>query len=321
MRFFLWLLALPAWCAQLDRAALETELQSLTKGFDARVGACVSDGRALACVRATERFSMQSVVKLLVGIAVGERVDHGGWKWDDAITVHKRDLSIAVQPIAKLVTDAGYKTTIGDLVRRAIIESDSAATDILIARLGGPAKVHEVLKAKGASGIRVDRDERHLQTETIGLNWRQEFVDTDVLSKAIAAIPEERRTAAYTAYKTDERDTSTPAAMARLLFDLQRGALLSPASTAFVMQAMKECATFPDRLKAGLAPGWEIAHKTGTSGSWKGLTVATNDVGVLRAPNGGALGIAVFVADSRAGSPEKAALMAKIAAAAIRHYR
>ncbi|MBI4909775.1 MAG: class A beta-lactamase [Acidobacteria bacterium] len=322
MRFLPMMLALsiPICAAQLDRAGLEAELQALTRSFDGRVGACVQDAQGTACVRAGERFSMQSVIKMLVGVAVGDRVDHAGWKWEEPITIYKRDLSLAVQPVAKLVTDAGYKTTIGDLVRRAIIDSDSAAVDILIRRLGGPAKVQEFLTAKGITGIRLDREERQLQTETIGITWRQEFVDPVVLAKAIADIPEERRSAAYTAYKTDPRDTSTPRAMAAMLFDLQRGALLSKSSTAFVMQAMKECATFPDRLKAGLAPGWQIAHKTGSSGTWKGLTVATNDVGVIRSPAGEALSIVAFIADSRASQKDKAALMARISAAAIRHF-
>ena len=84
---------------------------------------------------------------------------------------------------------------------------------------------------------------------------------------------------------------------------------------------MDECKTFPDRLKAGVAPGWKIAHKTGTSGSWKGLTVATNDVGILTAPDASQVSITVFVADSRASPADRAAIIAKISAATIAHYR
>ena len=65
----------------------------------------------------------------------------------------------------------------------------------------------------------------------------------------------------------------------------EEGKLLSVASTAHILQTMRECATFPDRLKGGAAPGWQVAHKTGTSGSWKRLTAATNDVGILTAPD------------------------------------
>jgi beta-lactamase class A len=87
------------------------------------------------------------------------------------------------------------------------------------------------------------------------------------------------------------------------------------------VQAMKDCATGTDRLKAGLAPGWTLAHKTGTSGSWKGMTAATNDVGVLTAPEGTKIAVAVFVGDSVASDKQRAAFIAKVSALAIQHYR
>jgi beta-lactamase class A len=84
---------------------------------------------------------------------------------------------------------------------------------------------------------------------------------------------------------------------------------------------MEQTVTFPDRLKAGTAPGWTLGHKTGTSGTWNGVTAATNDVGVLVAPDRGVLAVAVFIGDSTASSSARAALTASVAAAAIEHYR
>jgi beta-lactamase class A len=318
------MLTLPtAWPGQrhMDATALENELMAIAQRFDGRVGACVQAADNMACVHADERFPMQSVMKLLVGLAVLDAVDNRGWKLDEAITIQRADLSLFAQPLANLVGPSGYRTTIGDLVRRAIIDSDSAATDILIAKLGGPAAVQAVLAQNRISGIRLDRDERHLQTEIVGLTWRPEYVDAAVLDRSIAAVSEERRTRAYAQYQTDERDTSTPRGMTAFLFNLVQGKLLSRSSTAFILQAMKECVTFPDRLKAGAAPGWQVAHKTGTSGSWKGVTAATNDVGILTAPDGTMLAIGVFVADSRASSTERASVIARISAAGIAHYR
>jgi beta-lactamase class A len=51
------------------------------------------------------------------------------------------------------------------------------------------------------------------------------------------------------------------------------------------------------------------------------VTAATNDVGILTAPDGSLVSIAVFVADSRATNAQRAAIIAKIAAATIRSYR
>jgi beta-lactamase class A len=255
-------------------------------------------------------------MKLLVGVAALDAVDHQRWRLDEQVTINRQDLSLNIQPLADLVGDSGFRTTIGDLVRRAIIQSDSAATDFLIARLGGPPAVQRSLNRLKIEGLRLDRDERHLQTETIGLKWRSAFTDATVLNAARAAVPEARRQRAYAAYRKDVRDTSTPKGMVDFLYRLQDGRLLSESSTAFVLKAMEDCVTFPDRLKAGVPPGWRIAHKTGTSGSWKGLTVATNDVGIITAPDGTKLTIAVFVADSKASSAARASIIADIAAKA-----
>jgi beta-lactamase class A len=309
-----------ARAGELDAALLERELAEITQNFDGRVGACVQVTKGTACTRPEDRFSLQSVMKLLAGVAVLDAVDTKGWKLEEPVLVQRKDLSLNVQPLADLVGASGFRTTVGDLVRRAIIHSDSAATDFLIAKLGGPSAVQSALARKGIQGIRLDRDERHLQTEIVGLTWRPEYVDSAVLDRAIASVPESRRAEAYAKYQGDPRDTATPRAMTGFLLQLAQGKLLSDSSTAFVLRAMRECVTFPDRLKAGVGPGWELAHKTGTSGSWNGTTAATNDVGILTAPDGTQVAIAVFVADSRASSAERAAVIAKISAAATAHY-
>lgn len=80
-------------------------------------------------------------------------------------------------------------------------------------------------------------------------------------------------------------------------------------------------ATFPDRLKAGVPAGWTVGHKTGTSGTWKGVTVATNDVGILTAADGHRIAVAVFVADSTAPDDARARLIADAAAKVAAAYR
>jgi beta-lactamase class A len=268
-----------------------------------------------------ERFSMQSVVKMVVGAAVMDAVDNKGWGLETRVRVGREDLSLFVQPIAERVKAGGFQTTVGDLVRRAIVESDSAASDILVRRLGGPGKIQAFLERKGISDVRVDRDERHLQTEIVGLEWRAEFVDGDVLERAIAGVPEQKRDEAYRFYQTDLRDTATPKGMAAFLQALSAGKLVSGDSTKYLLDVLGQTATFPDRLKAGLMEGWRLEHKTGTSGSWKGITAATNDVGILTAPDGGRISLVVFIADSHASAKERAQLMARIARATIGSYR
>jgi beta-lactamase class A len=311
--------ALPA--GSLDRAGLDSAFQKLATGFDGRLGICAQDHAGAVCLNGDGRFSLQSVVKLVAGVAVMEAIDAGRMRLNEEILVRKEDLSVFVQPIAKRVTANGYRTTIGDLIRRAIVDSDSAAVDILIGKLGGPEQVQAFLNKRSIPGLRVDRTEKQLQTEIVGLHWRPEFTDPAVLDRAIRSVPEEKRDAAYSRYQADPRDTSTAKAMADFLYRLAAGKLLSLESTEYVVRVMHDTVTFPDRLKAGLAPGWTLGHKTGTSGAWKGVTAATNDVGILTSPAGDRIAIAVFIGDSGAASEQKARRMAGAARAAIAHYR
>jgi beta-lactamase class A len=306
--------------ASLQHQALQQEFDRLARGIDGRVGICAADSAGLSCVNGDQRFPLQSVMKLLVGLAVMDAVDHGRLRLQDSVTIRKQDLSLAVQPLAALVTDDGFRTTIDDLVRRAIVDSDSAATDVLVARLGGPAAVQGVLDRLGLVGVRIDRDERHLQTEIAGVAWRPEYVDSAVLNRAYDAVPETLRDAAFHAYQADPRDTATPTGMISLLRSLAQGKLLSAPLTRRLIEIMSQTVTFPDRLKAGLQGQWALAHKTGTSSTWKGVTAATNDVGILTSPDGDAVSVAVFIADSRASEADRARLMARVTHSTIESY-
>lgn len=294
---------------------LQLDFEGLTNGFSGRVGVCTLYTGGVTCVRGDERFSLQSVMKLVTCLAVMDAVDRHILHLDDPVLVRRQDLSLNVQPLIKLVGQHGFQTTLGDLVRRAIVDSDSAAADVLVSRMGGPKQIQTFLERRGITGIRVDRDERHLQTEIVGLTWRPEYVDPVVLDRAEKTISKQQRDTAYRRYQIDPRDTATPRGMAELLQRLATGQLLTPESTRFVLNVMSQTVTFPNRLKAGVPPGWTMMHKTGTSGSWHGVTAATNDVGIMRAPDGNFISIAVFIGDSSATSQARAALMAKLAAA------
>ncbi len=318
---FILLLAASLSAATLDQAGLKSALAGLAAKTPGRVGVCVQTEKASVCIHAEDKFAMQSVMKLMVAFAVMDAVDTNGWRLEEPVTLYTKDLSLFVQPISKLVGPNGYRTTIGDLVRRAVIDSDSAATDFLITRLKGTDAVNASLDRHGVTGIRVDRDERHLQTEISGIVWRPEFVDASKLDHAIAAVPSAQRDKAFAAYQRDPRDTATPSGMAAFLFRLAHGELLSRSSTDFLLAAMKDCATFPDRLKAGTPSAWQIMHKTGTSGTWKGVTAATNDVGILKAPDGTLIVISALIADSPASSAKRASAMAGIARIVVAHFR
>ena len=62
-----------------------------------------------------------------------------------------------------------------------------------------------------------------------------------------------------------------------------------------------------------------VAHKTGTSyTNQEGITAATNDVGIITLPDGSHLIISVFIKDAHADEATREAVIARIAAAAVR---
>lgn len=308
---------------KMDHPSLAADLARIVQAQpQSRVGVCVTlPEHAPACVNGDARFSLQSVVKLFVGAAMLDAIENGQFTLEQTVTLSQRDMSVYQHPLAELIAQNGtYTTTIKDLMARAINDSDNAACDKLIEMLGGAQQVQSFLAKKGVTGIHVDRDEKNLQAEINGLQWRDEFTDQAAFKAASAAVPPQQQDAAYSAYQKDIRDTAEPRAAADFLSRLASGNLLSADSTATLMDILLQTRTGTDRLRAGLAEGWQLANKTGTSTTHKGTAAATNDIGILIAPDGARIPVAVFVADSTASPDDRAALMARIAASAIAHH-
>ena len=68
------------------------------------------------------------------------------------------------------------------------------------------------------------------------------------------------------------------------------------------------------------APGWTLAHKTGTGQHLGALQVGTNDVGVLTAPDGHAYAAAVFVGASTRPLYIREGLMRQVARAIVEDW-
>jgi pimeloyl-ACP methyl ester carboxylesterase len=102
---------------------------------------------------------------------------------------------------------------------------------------------------------------------------------------------------------------------------LADNSVLSANFSTRLLEILAQTRTFPDRLKAGVSPGWRLCHKTGTSETYKGLTTASHDVGVLTAPDGEMIAVVVLIGDSRARAEDRATMTADVARAVISSYR
>ena len=299
--------------------ALVAQLGALARGFDGRVGIAVEDVQAgwVAAYDGNRLYPQQSVSKLCTAIAVLDLVDKGKLQLSDPVLVRREDMSVFNQPIQAKLTDAGYPTTIGELLVWAIAQSDNAADDILIRRAGGPEAVQAALAGRGAGAIRCGPEEHVLESKVAGLDWRPEYSFGRAFWDARDKVDPAVRAARLQAYLDDPDDGATPVALVRLLARLKRGELLSPASTARLLDIMAATRTGPLRLPGGLGPGWTIAHKTGTGQDLGDLSTGNNDVGLLIAPDGRTYAVAVMIASTRRPVPERQRIMADTARAVV----
>ncbi|HEX8569327.1 MAG TPA: class A beta-lactamase [Caulobacteraceae bacterium] len=302
---------------------VQQAVEALGRGFDGEVGIAVRDLREgwTASWRGADAFPQQSVIKIWLAVAVLDAAERGELDLDEAVVVRPEDLSLFNQPIrAIVVRDGEFRTTLGELLRRSLANSDNAATDILFRRLGGGAKVQDILDRKGVEGVRVGVQERVLQPSISGLRWRPEYSDPTTFKNAREAVPEPVRTAAWERYQRKPLDGATPVATVQALEALREGRLLRPDSTAHLLRIMFESRAGRARLKAGLEEGWSISHKTGTGPDYAGKTAGFNDVGLLTAPDGRTYAVAVYIGETGRPVPERQRLIADVARAVVAHW-
>lgn len=298
---------------------LRARIVALGQGFDGVVGIAVEDVRSTRTIGYGEHrpLPQQSVSKLWVAITLLDAVDRGVLRLDDAVVVRPEDLTLFHQPIAALVGGDGYHTTIIDLLTRALTMSDNSANDKLLGLAGGPEAVRAKLARAGIAGIRFGPGERLLQSRTAGLAWRQDYASGDAFARARAALPPAVRQAALDSYLADPVDGAEPAGVVDALARLSGGLLLSPGSTRLLLALMAASRTGPERMRGALDPGWSLAHKTGTGQELAGLATGYNDVGLLTAPDGRTIALAVMIGSTRRTIPERQRLMQDVVRAVV----
>jgi len=229
-----------------------------------------------------EHFPMQSVYKVPIVMTVLKRIDEGKLRLDQKVTVNAHELP--PEKVHSPIRDKnprGVTLPLRELLRAAIVESDGAASDALMA-LVPPKDVNEFLWHLGIQDMVVLNTEKELASD-----WQVQY-----------------------------RNWSTPAAAVKLLSAIQQGKALSARSNKLLLSWMITTQTGARRIRALLPKGTVVADKTGTSGTEGGVNAATNDIGLVTLPNGKHLAIAVFVSDSKADQSVREGVIAKIASSA-----
>jgi beta-lactamase class A len=267
--------------------------------------------------RGGRRFPMQSVFKAPLAAALLAEVDAGRLSLDESFTLKPMDLSPWSAIAAAWPGRQAY--TARELLAAALTTSDNTAADVLMARIGGPGAVTAWLVGKRIDEVRIDRYEREIQTEILGLApfrpaWRTEAA----FQAARAGVPPERQRQALTAFLADPRDTATPRGMLDFLTQLDGGGLVSAGSRRLLLQIMSQARTGPRRILAGLPKGSSFAHKTGTGVVVQGTAAAINDTGIATLPDGRRCSMVVFVSGAPLAPAACEAAIADVARAMVR---
>ena len=274
---------LAASTSLLGQKALERQIATIAREAQGRVAvACRLPGTDLRCnLLPQSRPPMQSVFKLPLVVAVLHLIESGKLTLDQPVRFLKSDriLPKTYSPLQDKYPDADVDVPLRELAQSAVALSDNTASDILLRIVGGPAVVDQYLAALGIRGFHLRDGEAGLHRDPRAQyrNWLQP-------SAAVAFL--------------------------RLLNDQPP---LNPPHTELLFQWMRESPTGAKRLKGDLPSGTVVMHKTGTSGVTQGLAPATNDIGLIRLPDGRHLAIAVFVTDSRADEAVRESVIARIA--------
>ena len=295
---------------------------SQSRAFNGRVGIAVRsiDDNWSTGWKADELYPQQSVSKLWVSITAMDAVDKGRVSLDDKVTLTRSDLTVFHQPIRSLILDGGYTTTLSDLMVKAITTSDNTANDKLMRAVGGPTAVRGMIKNKHLGAIRFYDGERALQSRIAGLIWSPSYSIGNAFFDARDALPRSVRQAAFNRYVDDPYDGAAPSAIAAALARLKRNELLSPASSARLLDIMSHTKTGANRLKGGLQPGWVLNHKTGTGQELDGYQAGYNDIGILTAPDGRSYSVAVMIKLTRVPLPTRMAMMNNVVRAVIAQH-
>jgi beta-lactamase class A len=266
---------------------LFAQIAQIADGSNGRIGVAAMDlstGQEFA-VLGDQPFPMASTSKVAIAATYLEGVDRGRWSLTSEfplmIPVASRPFSSTVAPVRP-----GQYMTARELIEQMITRSNNAATDALLAAVGGPAVVNDWARRAGIQNFNLTRDIATLVRDDGEIN---------------------------PAVSIDIRDSATPRDMVKLLAGLYQGKWLSASSRDVVIGAMERCRTGVGRIRGQMPGDVRVAHKTGT------LSNTSSDVGIITGPDGRSIAVAIYVT-GQGGKPNRDAKIATLARALYDGY-
>lgn len=266
---------------------LERRIAELADGSAGRIGVAAIDlatGQQIS-ILGDQRFPLASTSKIAIAATFLEGVERGKWSLSSEfplmVPVRSQPFSSAAAPVRK-----GNYLSASELIELMITRSSNPATDALLAVVGGPSAVNDWARRNGIPEFNISRDIATLVRD-----------DGEIDPAA----------------HIDIRDSATPQAMIDLLSGLYQGKFLTAENRRVIIGAMERCRTGTRRIPAMLPTSAIVAHKTGS------LNNTSSDIGIIRAPDGRAMAVAIYVT-GQGSRPAREAKIASIARAIYDGY-
>lgn len=263
---------------ELQKSGLvQDRLTALELQSGGRMGVAVigPEGKLLVGYRADERFAMCSTFKTLLAANILRKVDRRSMSLRKRIAYGPGELQ-EYAPAAKRHFDEKRNRgimTVVQLAEASVVESDNSAANLLLGQIGGPEEVTRFARSLGDMTTRLDRTEPTLNENGLG----------------------------------DERDTTSPVAMAKLNQKIIFGSVLRPSSRQRLTNWLIESPTGAERIRAGLPAGWKAGSKTGSCGN------AYNDVAIAWDAHGHPVVLAVYLDRPSKTGPDANKVIADVA--------
>jgi beta-lactamase class A len=257
---------------------VRSQLAALERRRDARLGLLAIDtaNEARIAYRADERFALASTVKVLLAAVVLEQ--HSSRDLERRLFWTEADL-VPHSPVTELHVEDGM--TIRRLMAAALTVSDNTATNVLFDHVGGPDVVAGRLAELGDTVTSVDRVEPDLN------DWRP----------------------------GEQRDTSSPRALAEVVRTITLGDLLRPKDRALLNEDLADSATGARLVRAGVPPSWQVGDKSGTASYG-----TRNNVAVVHPPGRAPWVVVVMTSHDDLDADPDDALVAKAMRVVVDHW-
>ncbi len=249
------------------------EIETETGG---RLGVALVDskGALILGFNRDERFAMCSTFKAPLAAAILTGAEGGKFGLEGQISFTKADI-LDYAPVVKKNGKRG-RMSMEELAAAAVEVSDNSAANLLLPMIGGPEGLTMFIRAHGDTVTRLDRTEPTLNENVEG----------------------------------DERDTTSPAAMAGLMGRLIFRDLKTE-SAGKLRGWLNASTTGANRIKAGLPKDWTAGSKTGSCGT------AYNDVALVKSPAGEEYILAIYLDRPTVDAKAAEAAIAETARAAL----